>query len=270
MSIITHCYIYKITNIANGKCYIGQTICPEKRWCQHKNNSKNKTKQYIHHIIKKYGIKNFLFEVIFVCKNMDDSDWAEERIITQYDSRNKKNGYNIGIGGQHGMSGLHHSIESKRKISQAHKGKRASAETIQKMKNSRAKVIITREWAANISESNKGKIISEEAKYNMSQAQKLVNRDYDELSRKAAEINRGKKHSPDLIKKRMINNSGFSGKHHSNESKDKISKSLRGKSKGAMPEETKNKISDAKKGMPAPNKGKTWKMLDGKRIWSKI
>ena len=30
--------IYSITNLENGKRYIGKSKNPEKRWCQHKRN----------------------------------------------------------------------------------------------------------------------------------------------------------------------------------------------------------------------------------------
>jgi predicted GIY-YIG superfamily endonuclease len=33
--------VYKITNTINGRCYIGSSIHPEKRWRQHKNSAFN-------------------------------------------------------------------------------------------------------------------------------------------------------------------------------------------------------------------------------------
>ena len=38
----------------------------------------------------------------------------------------------------------------------------------------------------------------------------------------------------------------------------------------ARSDETKRKISDAKKGRPSGPKGMTWKLVNGKRIYSKI
>ena len=55
--------IYKITNLINNKVYIGQSVHPERRWHEHIWGN-NKYKSYIHSAIKKYGVENFLFEII--------------------------------------------------------------------------------------------------------------------------------------------------------------------------------------------------------------
>lgn len=34
-----------------------------------------------------------------------------------------------------------------------------------------------------------------------------------------------------------------------------------------MSEDTKQKISESKKGKPTSNSGKTWKIIDDKRVW---
>lgn len=73
-------------------------------------------------------------------------------------------------------------------------------------------------------------------------------------------------------------NHPFYGKHHSDETKNKIGVSGKGRhwnlsketkkrmceAKKNMSEETKNKMSLAKKGL---HKGKTWKLINGKRVW---
>lgn len=51
-------YIYKIENLINGKCYIGQTTTTiEHRWGQHKTDNTNPNPMY--KAFKKYGIDNF-------------------------------------------------------------------------------------------------------------------------------------------------------------------------------------------------------------------
>lgn len=82
--------IYKITNIINNKCYIGQSVCIEKRWENHK--CKNGNKDYpLYRAFRKYGIDNFVFEVLEECSK-DDLSERELFYIKQYDSVN--NGYN--------------------------------------------------------------------------------------------------------------------------------------------------------------------------------
>lgn len=57
-------YTYIITNLVNGKFYVGKTNNPEKRWTLHKNYAKNtsldpKFNYPIYKGIRKYGIINF-------------------------------------------------------------------------------------------------------------------------------------------------------------------------------------------------------------------
>src|ERR1700733_7991093 len=94
-------YLYKITNIANQKIYIGQTIAKDKRWKSHKYLAKypEKSGQYIHRTMAKYGIESFVYEIIASCKTQEDANAAEALLIIQYDSRNPKIGYNIKPGG---------------------------------------------------------------------------------------------------------------------------------------------------------------------------
>jgi len=99
MNPIRTVYLYRITNTANNKLYIGQTIDPNSRWRAHRKRSADDgPKQAIHHAIKKYGNDVFEFEVIACAANQEDADWAEEILIQQYQSR-YPTGYNIEMGG---------------------------------------------------------------------------------------------------------------------------------------------------------------------------
>lgn len=92
-------YLYRITNIINGKIYIGQTVQPNKRWNQHRNDAA-RPKYPLHFSIKKHGAHNFKFEVIAYCSCQDNANWIEEELINQYDSLVKNGkGYNISLGG---------------------------------------------------------------------------------------------------------------------------------------------------------------------------
>lgn len=96
--------IYKITNIINNKCYIGQTIkTAEQRWKEHQSHAFgshisdiNKT---LYKAIRKYGLENFTFEVLQDnIDNYEQLDKAEIYWIDFYNSFIK--GYNETFGGQ--------------------------------------------------------------------------------------------------------------------------------------------------------------------------
>ena len=85
--------IYKITNKINNKCYIGYSNNIEKRWCSHRANPKNlELKQDM----EKFGLHNFLFEVLEEC-SVNELPQKETYWIKYYDSYHT--GYNMNSGG---------------------------------------------------------------------------------------------------------------------------------------------------------------------------
>lgn len=90
--------IYKITNIHNNKCYIGQTTNPTRRWKEHIDSAK-----YIdlplYKDINTYGITSFTFQILEQNIGEDKIDNQEAYWIKTYDSQNKQKGYNIEPGG---------------------------------------------------------------------------------------------------------------------------------------------------------------------------
>lgn len=88
--------IYVITNKINGKQYIGQSVHPDKRWLEHCRKAKNNQEKYpIHLAIKKYGEKNFSFEVI---EWTTEYDKREAYYINLYNTLSPY-GYNVVPGG---------------------------------------------------------------------------------------------------------------------------------------------------------------------------
>lgn len=93
--------IYKITNLINGKQYIGQTskLYINNRWCEHKNNARNGKSSYLYNAIRKYGEDNFEFKVILkhipICK----LNFYEQLLIRKFNTKNP-NGYNLTDGGE--------------------------------------------------------------------------------------------------------------------------------------------------------------------------
>lgn len=97
-------YIYKITNLINQKCYIGQTTTTiEHRWGQHKTDYNNPNPMY--KAFKKYGLENFKIEEVSRYtrdtkeKLINILNSKEIYYINKFHSLVSENGYNLSIGG---------------------------------------------------------------------------------------------------------------------------------------------------------------------------
>ena len=104
-------YIYTITNKIDNKTYVGQTVRDlEARWKDHLKKRSNC--RYLHSALKKYGIDNFVFKL--VCITFDNQlDDMEIKYIEKYNCL-VPNGYNLRLGGNSGR----HNAETKQKISE--------------------------------------------------------------------------------------------------------------------------------------------------------
>ena len=152
--------IYKITNLVNGKVYIGASKNIEKRWNEHKRSVKSP----IHSDLETLGEENFKFEVLLECPEDMLCQW-ERDMICLYDADDPEKGYNskndkpysLKNSETHkGKPGTPHSEETKRKLSEALKGHKHTEEERRK-----------------ISEAKKGRKItphSEEHKRKLSEA----------------------------------------------------------------------------------------------------
>lgn len=95
--------IYKITNLINGKVYIGQTKnTPQYRFDQHYREAKSHHKKnygVFHDALLKYGKNNFTVELIETVEDQRHADERERFWIQQYHSDNILYGYNYDSGG---------------------------------------------------------------------------------------------------------------------------------------------------------------------------
>ena len=109
-------YIYKTTNLSNNKIYIGQHKSPEY------DNNYFGSGNLIKLAIKKYGKQNFKNEILEECNSPEELDDRERYYINKYKSNDISIGYKISNGGQKRFfTGLKHSDESKRKMSESAK-----------------------------------------------------------------------------------------------------------------------------------------------------
>lgn len=100
--------IYKITNLINGKIYVGQSNNIERRFAQHKSPYEQErfSDKPLYKAFKKYGIENFTFEIIEECI-IDELDIKEIYWIKELNSLVHQNGYNITAGGNGNVGESH-------------------------------------------------------------------------------------------------------------------------------------------------------------------
>ena len=159
-----------IKNKIDGKMYIGQTVRNDVniRWREHKRRMNSNDSPYLYSAFRKYGIDHFDFKII--CISFDDAcDDLEKYYISKYNTL-APNGYNLDSGG-HINKVLHE--DTRKKISEAHTGKKHSEERIQVMRLALIKRGFkhTDEAKRKMSELRKGKKMSEQVKINMSKGQ---------------------------------------------------------------------------------------------------
>lgn len=160
--------IYIIKNKENGKCYIGKTEESfKRRWWHHKGclNGGYHSNKYLQHSWNKYGEESFSFEVLVTYEEGLDLNELEIKLIKEYNSFEK--GYNLTIGGE-GTTGHKMTEEAKRVIGIKNRenmtGKKLSEETKKKMSESHKGKIKTEEHRKNLSKSLKGKEVKQETK----------------------------------------------------------------------------------------------------------
>jgi group I intron endonuclease len=121
-----YCEIYKIVNLSTNKIYVGQAVSHilnhkkyrpygrEGRFRCHISEAFSRKKNqshYLNNAIRKYGVENFVVELIEYCE-INDADKRETHYIKEFNSL-YPNGYNLKNGG----NVFTHSDESKKRLS---------------------------------------------------------------------------------------------------------------------------------------------------------
>lgn len=154
-----HPAIYKITNIVNGKCYIGSAVDTSMRIAAHKSKLKfnDHANRKLQHSFNKYGIENFRFEILECISDKTKLIQREQIWINYFKSYDPNFGYNlrkeassnlgiktkpaseerklkIGLANSKSLLGKQHSWITKAKMSSARKGKKATDQIKNNMK----------------------------------------------------------------------------------------------------------------------------------------
>ena len=162
--------LYKITNLLNGKMYIGQHITANL------DDGYMGSGVLIRRAVKKYGVENFRKEWLMFCEDEEELNYME-RVFVDQTWIDRSDTYNMVLGGGCGWSFVNStpvSEETKHKISIKIKGKPKSKEHKEKMRQAalrrwqdkeehtrqseRIKAIATSERNSRISKSKTGKI----------------------------------------------------------------------------------------------------------------
>jgi group I intron endonuclease len=232
--------VYKATNKVNGKVYIGQTIHTlENRASQHKHDAiKNKKNGHFQNAIIKYGFDAFIWEQIDTAENKEELNEKEKCLVDLYDSTNRDKGYNTRAGGDSGGTlseetkqklreaniGKKTSLETRKKISEVHKGRRHTEEAKAKMSRATKGKKRSPEARKKISEGHKGQIPWNKGKHGIYSAEQLQKMSESQKGEKSAWF--GRKHTPEEIEKIVKGREGY---RHSENTKRKIGEANRGK-----------------------------------------
>jgi group I intron endonuclease len=186
--------IYAIRNVITNQRYVGKTINLKRRWCQHSRHLLNSDchKDFNRHLFnsaKKYGIANFVFEVLEYIEIYDECILKERELYWMdfYNTCDRKFGYNLRRdsatncyhheetkiifrikqrGSANGNYGNKWSVEQKEKMSKIAKDRHNTGN------------FYTDSWKEKISKKSKLMWKDEDKKQKMAQAVKIAKRKY--------------------------------------------------------------------------------------------
>ena len=169
--------LYAITHRESGKQYIGSTNNFLLRWREHRSELRHgcHCNQLLQRAWDKYGEEKFSFDVIMICGVDNLLDW-EQRFLDGF-----RPAYNIALKVSSPMKGRKHTLDSRKKMSEAHKG-----------------YVKSPEHCARISIANTGKKASFATKQKMSLSRTGKKASPDGIAKMVA-TNRGKTHSPERV-----------------------------------------------------------------------
>jgi group I intron endonuclease len=115
--------VYKATNKATGKSYIGKTVRTlEERKSDHIHSLTSGKNYAFCNSLRKHGVDSFVWEIIGTASSEDELNRLEIDLISEH-STMVPNGYNLTAGGE-GCTGMVFPEESKRMLSELNMGEK--------------------------------------------------------------------------------------------------------------------------------------------------
>lgn len=132
---MTYYGIYKITNLTNGKMYIGKHIT------NNLNDGYMGSGVWIKRSIKKHGLQNFRKEWLMFCEDEEELNYME-RVYVDQTWVDRSDTYNLAFGGKGGC-GFHHTEEWKKMMSNRLSGQNNPLYGIKLSESRKAKISAT-------------------------------------------------------------------------------------------------------------------------------
>lgn len=203
--------VYQARNTVNGKLYVGKTIGNlQDRRSSHEDAARKGSQQYFHRALRKYGFDAFEWTELIEDEEDEFLCFMERRWIKQLGTLTP-NGYNLMTGGE----GAKHSEESKLKVSIGNKGKKRSEE-----------------FKRRVSEVHTGRKDTEETRLKRIASQRKMwenpTPEMIEQAKSRGRKTRGRKQS---LEERAMRSAAQVGHPVSDETKAKLSASLKGNPK---------------------------------------
>ena len=237
-------YVYEITNLINGKKYIGKRSCK----CSIEEDKYMGSGKLLKKAIDKYGKENFKKEILQTCENERMAYEWEKVYIEQVKAYGNPMYYNISMGG------FGFTSEENRKLWESHEFRKTQSERMKKMWESPC-------YRNHMSEVHKGQISPMKGKHHTKEA-------IEKMKQNNGKGMKGKRHTKEAIEKIIKANvekwkdpnSVFNSKEFRKKMSETQKKRLSNPEnhpfyKKHHKEETKMKISNANKGNIPWNKG---------------
>jgi len=160
--------IYKITNIENGKIYIGSAVDINVRKRKHLSLLRRSIhpNKHLQSAFNKYGEEKFLFSIVEHVENSDELLIREQYYIDSLQVCDNKVGYNQATFADNPMKGRKHSPKSLKRISEVTRGsnngfygRRHNEKTKEKMKLKKLGKVLSDDHKEKVSESLKKPVV---------------------------------------------------------------------------------------------------------------